>query len=412
MRGALKGHGSARRARVLIWGGWFGSRNVGDEALALCVSDLVRAANPGKELFLWTFSLDPEMTNTQGISAVHAPTWKSIWHPATMINVVNCFRSADLIVISGGTPFFDGIHPTRIAYLLLAKVFRKRQVCFGVGAKPIRSRFLKRSYQFLLKCVEQGTARDERSAQLMGEFGLPLEVTTDSAFWMKELSDVRELPSAPKLPTHVDRGPLLVGFAPRVLTTNSKQLYLEDEYSQSSIDSIEKGISDWLAPAMDNGPIELFPMHFAGADSDLPILRRLSVELGRSRRDLAERFDDLITKVEDRGELTPRSYFNLCRSMDVVVAMRLHAGILAVSAGVPVVMLSYEEKVNQVFGNLGLGPLVLDLSSIESSKLAEKISELVAFGGTSECQSLILSRQAYAVETLRSSSIYLEIPSG
>ena len=90
--------------KILIYGGWFGSRNLGDEAILQGVAKLIKKRLPDAELT--ALSIDPEYTMAQ--SGVNA---EKIESPRTLLRnrdrYLELFRAADVHLLTGGTPFYD-----------------------------------------------------------------------------------------------------------------------------------------------------------------------------------------------------------------------------------------------------------------------------------------------------------------
>lgn len=65
----------------------------------------------------------------------------------------------------------------------------------------------------------------------------------------------------------------------------------------------------------------------------------------------------------------PSALIRRLRDFDVVVATRMHMGILALCAGVPVVPIAYEFKTRELFDALGAGDLVSDIETVDAEHL-------------------------------------------
>ena len=374
-----KGHAPTESLKVLLWGGWFGSRNVGDTAILWAVSDMLRTQNPGVDLRVYAFSIDQEYTNRQGVAALEAPLRRDVFRPLKWLKLTRSFFGCDHVVITGGTPFMDSIHVTRIVYLSLANLFRKNTIIFSVGAKPIKSKLLMRLYRFLLRNVNLATARDSRSLELLCDLGLKPTLVPDSAFWMGSIYEGGRVENRSKVNYPALDGRLRVGFAPRLLTTNSKKLYLESNFSSSRIaeikDELRRFVDDWASFSN----FSAIPMHFHGPDSDVRMFSEI-MALGRNTvqppsdgsqdgiEDVSRAWG-LYENMKNAGELGPRTYLDAIAKLDLLVGMRLHSLILALSIGIPVVALSYEEKINQIFEDLGLSRLVFDLRNRDLGEL-------------------------------------------
>ena len=380
-----KGHAPAECLRVLLWGGWFGSRNVGDTAILWAVADMIRSQNRAVDVRIYAFSIDVEYTNRQGVAAIDAPIRSDVIRPWTWFRIVRAFKDCDVIVVTGGTPFLDAIHVTRVIYLSLAKLFRKPTYIFSVGAKPIKSGILKRIYRYLLKDIRFASVRDSRSLELMEDFGVSASLVPDSAFWMGHIYERSHGQiSSPSSNLAADRQ-LNVGFAPRLLNTNHRELYLETQFSHDRINRIKEEIADFIVEWGSVSKLRIIPMHFHGPDSDVQMFdqildclkKRSASHTQIASVGLNDNLDHAIVlghEMRENGELAPDTYLQAIEGLDILVGMRLHSLILAMSIGVPVVALSYEEKINQIFADLDLSSLVFDLRSRDLTELGHFLS--------------------------------------
>ena len=66
---------------------------------------------------------------------------------------------------------------------------------------------------------------------------------------------------------------------------------------------------------------------------------------------------------------TPTELIAELGTFDAVVATRMHAGILALSAGTPVLAIDYEDKARRLFGQLGVPDWSVDIESAGPSLL-------------------------------------------
>lgn len=68
----------------------------------------------------------------------------------------------------------------------------------------------------------------------------------------------------------------------------------------------------------------------------------------------------------------------LCGRLDLMIAMRLHASILALGSGTPAIGLAYDPKVSQLFADAGLANWCVDAEQVDGSVLAERADALLA----------------------------------
>ena len=66
---------------------------------------------------------------------------------------------------------------------------------------------------------------------------------------------------------------------------------------------------------------------------------------------------------------TPDALLEHYKRFDLIVSMRMHGAILALSAGVPVLPVAYEPKTKDLFDRLGFGDWVLDVESLSPESL-------------------------------------------
>jgi polysaccharide pyruvyl transferase CsaB len=78
--------------------------------------------------------------------------------------------------------------------------------------------------------------------------------------------------------------------------------------------------------------------------------------------------------------LTPAAAHDLLAQSQAVLAMRLHAALLAVTAGVPVVALSYDPKVRSTMAALGLEDATIDLRAVTADRLHARLSAALDSG--------------------------------
>ena len=132
-------HRPANVSSCLIWGGWYGSRNIGDTAILLGLKELIKRVNTDHEVYIRALSTDIDYTCTHGVTGVRALIKSDVFRIWPWFNLMRAFRNSDKIIISGGTPVFDSAHAIRTLYLLLPILFQRPFVVFGAGIKPIQS---------------------------------------------------------------------------------------------------------------------------------------------------------------------------------------------------------------------------------------------------------------------------------
>lgn len=374
----------------LIWGGWYGSRNIGDSAILLGLKALIQQVNGSREVYIRALSTDPDYTSTHGVTGERALIKSDVVKPWAWSRILFAFARPDRIVVSGGTPIFDSSHAIRTLYMTLPRLFRVPMIVFGAGVKPVRTAYGRASVPFFLRYARYISVRDADSKSLLEELGLPdVHLTADSAFF-----------ASPAAAENVDS--LLEGYgigaterllvvAPRLLSTERRRLYLQEEMDADLIERTPLRIAhvvDSVASSFDK--ILLMPMHFYGSDSDLPIMRAIADAM-RSRN----------VVLLDR-EPRPEMAIGILKRARLVLGMRLHALLLAASMGTPIVGIAYERKVESLFERLGLPRYCVSLFDFEEATL--EAAARLAISNENEIRQHLASRVKHLREMVLASA--------
>jgi colanic acid/amylovoran biosynthesis protein len=81
--------------------------------------------------------------------------------------------------------------------------------------------------------------------------------------------------------------------------------------------------------------------------------------------------------VVDHNFRTPEALIAKLSEFDLVVATRMHAAILSLVAGTPVLPIAYEFKTKELFDSLGWGDWVLDIESLDGELVGDRLSSLL-----------------------------------
>jgi colanic acid/amylovoran biosynthesis protein len=80
----------------------------------------------------------------------------------------------------------------------------------------------------------------------------------------------------------------------------------------------------------------------------------------------------------DRVFHDPAGFRDITQRFDFVIATRMHAGILGLTGGTPVIPIAYEFKTNELFAKLGLADYVLDIAQFTARDFAANALTFVA----------------------------------
>ncbi len=337
---------------LLTYGGWYGSGNLGDEAILIGVRNIFEKALP--EAKLKVLSIDPD--RTESVCLVEAVRLES---PRALIRnrarYLELFREAKACLVTGGIPFYDYGHISRVIHMGLPVLNAKKLVCFGVGSKRIKTLKGREITRVLLKNSHLISTRDQASKDILDRIirspeklnSNPVTVTGDSALFVNP--NVRR--------TH-DGATVL--FCPRRLTSDNKTLYHEalDKSTINKVRHMQAKAADGLV--RQGYDVKFVPFHTVHPDDDreeIRVVMNLMAEKG--------------VEVLDRPG-SPIDALRLISEATLVVGLRLHSLVLASSCGVPFTTIDYDIKMRGFMSHVGLGGLCC--STIEGLQTLGKVS--------------------------------------
>jgi polysaccharide pyruvyl transferase CsaB len=231
----------------------------------------------------------------------------------------------DALVFPGGSIFQDVTSVKSVFYyanlVKKAKAAKKKVLLLGQGVGPLTTFLGKKAAAGAFQMADVVSVRDPGSVQTLQSIGVrgKIHVTADSAFL---------LPRGLKLDDEGGfgvGGMRVVGIAPRPLGKGRDVATLMGEFCRLLYQS---GTMPVLI-AMDR-------------EEDVPLNNEISKRQGGRIPDI-------------HRSTTPMQIQSRISRMDCVVAMRLHAGILATTVDVPPLMISYDPKVAAYSRMLDIG---------------------------------------------------------
>ena len=332
-------------ARSILIAGYFGFGNAGDEAiLASMLADL-RRLRPDLDAVVASGS--PAATAAEhGVRTVRAIARDHL--PA----VIAAMRASDLVLLGGGGLFEDywevpleriftprsGGLPFYAGFALLAAWLGRPAMIYAAGVGPLTSEAGRTLTRVVFDLCAAATVRDAGSLALLESLGAQApraEVAADPAFGFAVPDPASLAPLLAALGLAPGERP--VGVALRPWSFGPDPEVWEAEAAA--------GLGRFLAESEER--LLLLPFQ-AG---DVVLLRRLRAALGASVRDrvlLAER------------RLTPAELAGVTAACGRVLAMRYHAALFALAAGVPVAALAYDPKVASLLAAAGLADVSLE----------------------------------------------------
>jgi polysaccharide pyruvyl transferase CsaB len=336
------------RNKVLI-AGYYGAGNLGDEAILESMLGDLRTLRA--DLAFFVTSWDPAETSRQyGVKAIH---WKDI------NALLDAGQQADLVILGGGGLFQDywGLEPdtylrrgyhdiTSFGSLpLLAKLLGVPCMIYAVGLGPLQSDLARQHTRLAFERCQVATLRDEKSLALLQQTGFRvrkgaaprIEILPDPVFALTS-SPADEMEVAHYLrQRQVDPEAELVGVALR---------YWDRPGPPGDwLPYIAEGLNRFLA-TNPRAQVILVPFQLTNANpytDDGGTHKKLYQFMAESWR---------VHLIEE--PVSPRFAQALIKRCSVVLGMRLHALILGINAGTPIVALPYDPKVSSLMKQAGL----------------------------------------------------------
>lgn len=356
--------------------GMYASANLGDTAIQQAVMGALRARHPDVE-FVALCTAPEDAAATFGLRARHVsgfgpqvlpgvqaaaaePSFcESLPLPlrlaAAAWQIDRHMRGLDMLLVSGSGQIDDywggpWEQPFRLrAWAGAARRQGKPVAFFGVGVDQLLTRsgaWLARS---ALALADLRVLRDEGSRQALRGLGLnaPCDVCPDPAFHLLPPVDERPHEGA--------------GFA--VISPIVRNAW------PGARDSAYETYLQCLAALADHLLGKGLHVRFVCSQTrmDPPVIAEVR---SRMRSDTA--------RTSDYTPATVADYMQATRHASLVVASRLHALILAMVAGTPVVAASYARKVSQQMTDAGLARQCLDLDAVQPAALTAIVDEVLA----------------------------------
>ena len=325
--------GAPSRRRVLF-SGYFGAGNLGDEAIL--------AATLARFHALLGDSLDPVVA-TQDPNATHRYQGAITTVMGNTLALSETIRSSDLVVWGGGGLLQDYWHlpvedflrnprfgiPGYLRVPLLSAAWGVPCMMYAQGVGPIERPENRGLVGAIVNAVSAITVRDTGSAELLRSCGVrvPIAVTADPAIALRaEPAEVARVASATGLAA-MPRP--IVAVVPRVPPGGDR---------------------GWVAPCV--AALDRW-IGRSGGSAALVVFDHGSKGDGAICREIADRLARPSAAIVVDAPLKPAETVALLAGCDATIATRLHGLLLSAAAGTPVLALDYDPKVRAAAAELG-----------------------------------------------------------
>ncbi|CAN5816327.1 hypothetical protein BH18ACT6_BH18ACT6_25360 [soil metagenome] len=358
----LRKNGWVRRVLVC---GYYGFGNAGDEAILTILLDDVRALYPDAQIAVVSGS--PETTSLRyGVTGV---PWSS---PSALIEAA---RGSDLLVLGGGGLIqdYNGFDPSDLLttrhgdviwaeFALLARMWSKPLAIYAIGVGPLDTKAGRDAARLSFELASSASVRDDASAELLVEIGVPRDsfvVSADPVFRLQPAAGGKSILEAEGLPS----ASYTIGACLRPWRSGLPIKELASAFDQL----VERH----------DARIVFLPFQLAATRNENNAHAAHEVMLAM---DMADRAGIV------RGSYGPAEKLAIFDSFDAVVAMRLHGAMFGLKADKPTTAIAYDGKVDSLMDDCGLADWVIPLEGLAADKLVDTFEQAIAGGVTSDAR--------------------------
>ena len=360
------------RLHVALWGAWYGSRNVGDQALLVTIPPILEGA-VGERVRFTVFTDDAAWVRAYGPGGSGCAVG-AVENRRQLPRLVATLAGCDLFVIGGGVPIYPQPYHLAVTGFLVgaARLARTPYMTWSVAAQPLDSVASRRLFRWVLDGAAAVTCRDPWSERILRSTGSRRTIHrgADPAFRLESTAEderaAKEILARAGVPG--DDGRPLAALVCR--RTRADHPYAAEHYEAKPPERIERTL-DCFAAALDRlwerGLRPVFvPMNVVAPDDDREPARAVAA---RARHGAQARFVD--------EPLRPAVVPALLRGFHCGMSSRLHAVVLGAVAGVPMAVHAIGPKLRGMAEELGLDPWALDDAAATPQATVSRIDDLL-----------------------------------
>jgi polysaccharide pyruvyl transferase CsaB len=334
-RGALPSPASApadarRPLRVLVQG-FYGAGNLGDDVMLTVLLGWLRSQGIQPTVLAENAARVERTFHVPAVQKVPLLGqwgWPANWLDGSAAAVVRRIAAHDALVLGGGDLLRDDRGWKNFFYsmetVLLALALRKPLYLVNVGLGRPRTRYGRWAMRFMLRRARFVLVRDRRSVDVCAEFGGAdrCREDRDIGFYLPDLLPPLRPKTAP-------------AAAPQIVVALRAGAEHQSYYpfGAAEVESLARALD--IAVTRTGALVRFLPFQ-GGPQADAALHERVAERMRhRERSELLEWTDDL------------RSMLDTMQDSHLIVGMRLHACILGLALGRPVVALPYDVKVDE-----------------------------------------------------------------
>lgn len=351
-----------KKTMICITGAWYSSRNVGDQAILITISDLIKQFIPDSKFVV--FTSNPEFI-------IKEYGFESISPKRQPIKILQKLLRSKLLIIGGGTPFYDDlIHMLYFSFLVFAaKLFRTPTIVYAVSSRHLETWTGKFLTKYILNNADTVTIRENESFLRMQSLGLnkELHLTPDPAITLMPVENnvleeilIRDGIFNMKRP--------LIGICLRnFIITGKFYVHHYKQFDDKNIENFKNVIAEIADYLTTIGSVFFIPMHTVDPDDDRVIAQEVIERMKNG---------SMVRKIEQ--QYRPRELLGLIGTMDLILSARLHSLVLGSAMHVPVIGIGYGHKTKGFMKCIGQERYYFDLESIEVPNLLSIVKDALS----------------------------------
>ncbi|MCK5024257.1 MAG: polysaccharide pyruvyl transferase family protein [Thermoplasmata archaeon] len=355
--------------------GYYGYGNAGDEAILQSIIQNLNLNFPKSTVTV--FSNNPPATEKlHGVEALFPGVHHVIGYTNKVIqkgiinqsiNIINEIKNTDCVIVGGGGIIHDWFGSFQIIKNLekgiLGKIMGKKTILYAVGAGPIKGWLSKCTTRFALSFFDSITVRDQESMDLLKSIGVKddIIVTGDPAIILQKASES-------EINNTLDRKKIPDGKN-IVICLRSWFHYKENK---SNLNKNRKLFNDRI--------IELCNFISCKPNTNLILLAFQPSEDMVFYNNLIKQIKGDYILIDDIQK--PGILKGIIASADVLIGMRLHSLIFAISDNVPVIAISYDSKIDSFLGTVSDDIVIHNVNEIDVESIKEELNSIIS--GTKE----------------------------
>jgi len=315
----LEKHAAAKEGRKLydaIISGYYGYRNIGDDALLMSIINDLKRYKP--DIRLMILSKDPAVTSKDfDIASISR---------FSMLRIFRAMKNARAFIYGGGNLLQDNTSTRSLFFYLsmvwLAKKHRLKIMFYANGIGPLKKKVNRLLTKKIMNQVDVITLRETLSFEELKslDIGKPkIQLTSDAALTVTDSCD--NIDTGIRQQLGLPDGIPLLGVSLRKYPGH-------ENIEHEKYESVIARAIDIMAEKYGAWPV-LFPMQYP---DDVPILENVAGKMTAECTVVKEKLNILQT-------------YDLISGMHMLLGMRLHALVFAAVASVPMVGLVYDPKI-------------------------------------------------------------------